>query len=180
VGERSRGRFATPADIPLYDGSPYRGLHVRRRVSGLVPHLRTLCRAVPNVRLTFATFPLLYEQPRINALTRKSPFAGPDTTARNGPRYIEPKELEKSWKGSGSQGERIPTRSVSSPCSPHHYQQVARKTFDYTRPPTARAEVREQPRSPHARCRPLARRTTTSKWRATPSTRRGHPRPGLR
>ena len=50
-------------------------------------------------------------------------------------------ELEKSWRGSGSQGERIPTRSVSSPTSPFHYRQVATAEKSFTRPPTARAEV---------------------------------------
>jgi hypothetical protein len=29
VGDRSRGRYATPADSPRHDGTPYRGLHVR-------------------------------------------------------------------------------------------------------------------------------------------------------
>jgi hypothetical protein len=32
---RSRGRFATPADFPLHEGTPYRGLHVRRWGLGL-------------------------------------------------------------------------------------------------------------------------------------------------
>ena len=30
VGDRSRGRYATPADSPRHDGTPYRGLRVRR------------------------------------------------------------------------------------------------------------------------------------------------------
>ena len=34
VGDRSRGRFATPAGFPLHDGTPYRGLHVRRESLG--------------------------------------------------------------------------------------------------------------------------------------------------
>jgi hypothetical protein len=33
----SRGRFAPPADFPLHDCSPYRGLHVRRERLGFVP-----------------------------------------------------------------------------------------------------------------------------------------------
>jgi ATP-dependent helicase YprA (DUF1998 family) len=33
-GQRSQGRFATPADFPLHDCSPYRGLHVRRESVG--------------------------------------------------------------------------------------------------------------------------------------------------
>jgi hypothetical protein len=36
VGDRSRGRFATPADFPLHDSSPYRGLHVRRERLGFL------------------------------------------------------------------------------------------------------------------------------------------------
>ena len=66
VGDRSRGRFATPADSPLHDGTPYRGLHVRRWGLGFVRHSRTiLCRAVPKLR--FATFSSPYArgfQPR--------------------------------------------------------------------------------------------------------------------
>jgi hypothetical protein len=69
--------------------------------------------------------------------------AGPDTTSRNGPRFVAKVELEKSWRGSGSQGERIPTRSVSSPTSPFHYRKVATTEKSFTRPPTARTEVRE-------------------------------------
>jgi hypothetical protein len=36
VGDRSRGRYATPADFPLHYGTPYRGLHVRRWGLGFV------------------------------------------------------------------------------------------------------------------------------------------------
>jgi hypothetical protein len=37
----SRGHFATPADPPRHDGSPYRGLHVRReRLGFLNLHLK--------------------------------------------------------------------------------------------------------------------------------------------
>jgi hypothetical protein len=43
----SRGRFATYADSPLHDGSPYRGLDVRRESVGVVSRSRgVLCRAV--------------------------------------------------------------------------------------------------------------------------------------
>jgi hypothetical protein len=42
VGDRSRGRFATPADSPLHDGTPYRGLRVRRWDMGLVHRTRTI------------------------------------------------------------------------------------------------------------------------------------------
>jgi hypothetical protein len=49
VGDRSRGRYATPADFAIHDGTPYRGLRVRRWGLGFVHRSRTiLCRAVPN------------------------------------------------------------------------------------------------------------------------------------
>jgi hypothetical protein len=49
VGDRSRGRFATPADFPQHDGTPYRGLHVRRERLGFVPRSRAIfCRSAPN------------------------------------------------------------------------------------------------------------------------------------
>ena len=45
----SRGRFATPADFPRQDCSPYRGLHVRRESLGCVHRSRAiLCRPAPN------------------------------------------------------------------------------------------------------------------------------------
>jgi hypothetical protein len=50
VGDRSRGRFATPADLPLQDCSPYRGLHVRReRLGGVHRSRAVFCRPVPNL-----------------------------------------------------------------------------------------------------------------------------------
>jgi hypothetical protein len=48
VGVRSRRRFATPADFPPHDGSPYRGLRVRRWDLGFVPRSRTM----PNPAVT--------------------------------------------------------------------------------------------------------------------------------
>jgi hypothetical protein len=48
VGDRSRGRFATPADSPLQDCSPYSHVHVRRGSLGFVHRSRAiLCRAKP-------------------------------------------------------------------------------------------------------------------------------------
>jgi hypothetical protein len=45
----SRGRFATPADFPPRDCSPYSHVHVRRERLGFVHRSRTiLCRPVPN------------------------------------------------------------------------------------------------------------------------------------
>jgi hypothetical protein len=46
----SGGRFATPADFPPHDGTPYRGLRVRRWGLGFVHHSRAVfCLAVPNL-----------------------------------------------------------------------------------------------------------------------------------
>jgi hypothetical protein len=57
VGGRSRGRFATPADFPRHDGTPYRGLRVRRWGLGFFHHSRTIfCRAVPNLSVTIRNF----------------------------------------------------------------------------------------------------------------------------
>ena len=48
-GDGSRGRFATPADFPPQDCSPYQGLHVRRVSLGFAHRSRTIfCRPVPN------------------------------------------------------------------------------------------------------------------------------------
>jgi hypothetical protein len=45
VGDRSRGRYATPADFLLHDSTPYRELRVRRWDLGVVHRSRTfLCR----------------------------------------------------------------------------------------------------------------------------------------
>jgi hypothetical protein len=53
----SRGRFATPADSPLHDGAPYRGLHVRGWGLGFVHRSRTtFCRAVPTQPFRSAAF----------------------------------------------------------------------------------------------------------------------------
>jgi hypothetical protein len=42
VGDRSRGRFATPADSPRHDCIPYSHAHVRRVSLGCVPRSRTI------------------------------------------------------------------------------------------------------------------------------------------
>jgi hypothetical protein len=58
VGDRSRGRFATPADFPLQDCSPDRELHARRGRLGFVNRSRAsfcFCRAVPKLCVRFAT-----------------------------------------------------------------------------------------------------------------------------
>jgi hypothetical protein len=53
----SRGRFATPAEFPRHDCSPYSHVHVRRESLGFVSRSRTiLCRPVPNPNVRFATF----------------------------------------------------------------------------------------------------------------------------
>jgi hypothetical protein len=47
----------SPADFPRHDGSAYWGLRVRRWGLGFVHRSRTiLCRAVPNLSVTFANF----------------------------------------------------------------------------------------------------------------------------
>jgi hypothetical protein len=47
VGDRSRGRFAPPVDLPRHDCSSRRGLHARRECLGFVPHSRSIfCRPV--------------------------------------------------------------------------------------------------------------------------------------
>jgi hypothetical protein len=49
VGDRSRGRFATPADFPHQGCRSYRGLHVRGERFGFVHCSRAIfCRPVPN------------------------------------------------------------------------------------------------------------------------------------
>jgi hypothetical protein len=56
-GGRSRGCYATPADSPRHDGTPYRELHVRRECLGFVPGSKAIfCRAVPNLGVTICTF----------------------------------------------------------------------------------------------------------------------------
>ena len=62
MGDRSRGRYATPAEFPRHDGTPYRELRVRRWGLGFVHRSRTiLCRAVPNLSVSIRTFASLYE-----------------------------------------------------------------------------------------------------------------------
>jgi hypothetical protein len=57
VGDRSRGRYATPADFPLHDGTLYRGLQVRLWGLGFVHRSRAIfCRPVPNTRVTICNF----------------------------------------------------------------------------------------------------------------------------
>jgi hypothetical protein len=55
------GRYATPADSPRHDGSPYRRLRVRRWGLGFVHYSRVVFfRTVPNPNVRFATFLSLY------------------------------------------------------------------------------------------------------------------------
>jgi hypothetical protein len=59
VGGRksSCGRYATPADFPLLDCSPYRGLHAPRESLGFVHRSRTIfCRSAPNLDITIRNF----------------------------------------------------------------------------------------------------------------------------
>jgi hypothetical protein len=54
VGDRSRGRFATPADFPLHECSPYSHVHVRRESLGFVPRSRPF--SAPCQTFALATF----------------------------------------------------------------------------------------------------------------------------
>jgi hypothetical protein len=71
VGDRSRGRDATPADFPRHDGTLYRGLHVRRWgldvsiVQG--PFSVAPCQTLAS---RFATFASLYESGWAHTHTR--------------------------------------------------------------------------------------------------------------
>jgi hypothetical protein len=58
----SRGRFATPADSPRHDCSPYSHVHVRRESLGFLHRSGTsFCRPVPNPKChRFAAFSPLY------------------------------------------------------------------------------------------------------------------------
>jgi hypothetical protein len=47
VGDRSRGRYATPADFPPHAGTPYRGLRVRRWGLGFVHRSRAIFSVAP-------------------------------------------------------------------------------------------------------------------------------------
>jgi hypothetical protein len=62
VGDRSRGRFATPADLPLQYCSPYSHVRLHRGSLGFVHRPRSIfCRPVPKtLALRFATFASLY------------------------------------------------------------------------------------------------------------------------
>jgi hypothetical protein len=56
----SRGRYVTPADSPLHDGSPYRELRVGRWGLGCVHRSRaSICRPVPNPNRPIRNFVLI-------------------------------------------------------------------------------------------------------------------------
>ena len=56
MGDRSRGRFATPADFPLHDGTPCSHVHVRRERLVFVHRSRTIfCQRLPSDSRTFAS-----------------------------------------------------------------------------------------------------------------------------
>jgi hypothetical protein len=59
----SRDRVATPADFPLHDCSPYRGLHARRGSLGGVPRSRAIfCRPVPKPIRAIRNFPIAVQR----------------------------------------------------------------------------------------------------------------------
>jgi hypothetical protein len=74
VRGRSRGRFATPADFPLHDCSPYSHVHVRREGLGFVHRSRAIfCRPVPNLSaLRFATFSSPYVRVFVSLSPRRN------------------------------------------------------------------------------------------------------------
>jgi hypothetical protein len=64
VGDRSRGRFVTPAEPPLLNCSPYSHAHVRRERLGFVHRSRAISVApCQTLTLRFATFASLYSPP---------------------------------------------------------------------------------------------------------------------
>jgi predicted nucleic acid-binding Zn ribbon protein len=71
VGDRSRGRYATPADSPPHDGTPYRGIRVRRWGLGFVHHSRAIPIAPCQPKsFRFATFASLYAASTASRRTR--------------------------------------------------------------------------------------------------------------
>jgi hypothetical protein len=78
VGDRSRDRFATPADFPGHDCSPYRGIHARRERLGFVYRSRTLFyRPVPNLSSPIRNFCIAVCRSIVCACT--PPLRGCDT-----------------------------------------------------------------------------------------------------
>ena len=67
----SRGRFATPADFPQHDGTPYRGLHVRRESLGFVHRLQRPFSVAPCQTLTLRLRFFAVSQATARAATKR-------------------------------------------------------------------------------------------------------------
>jgi hypothetical protein len=73
--DRSRGRFATPADFPLEDCSAYSHVHARRESLGFVPRSRSIfCRPAPNPAIRNFCIAAMYA-PRTGSTERALRFA---------------------------------------------------------------------------------------------------------
>jgi hypothetical protein len=82
VGNRSRGRYATPAGFPRHDGTPYWGLRIRQWGLGVVHRSRAIfCRAVPNPNDTIRNFCIAVGEALVAAATSGSAqfFLGTDS-----------------------------------------------------------------------------------------------------
>jgi hypothetical protein len=85
VGDRSRGRFATPADSALEHCSPYSLVHARREGLGFVRTTRTIfCRPVPN------------DSYRVSCAARASQFPNSKDAALSARVYLEALLLHRS------------------------------------------------------------------------------------
>jgi hypothetical protein len=85
VGDRSRGRFATPADFPRHFCSPYSGLHVHRESLGFVRRSRIIfCRPAPNPRVTIRLFIAVRRDGRTSLRTKLTQMR---STSASHPRY---------------------------------------------------------------------------------------------
>jgi hypothetical protein len=85
----SRRRFATPANSPLQDCSPYSHAHARRESVGFVHRSRTnICNTLsPNfLMIRFATFSPLYDRGQLLVVLLARPLTGPPQCESEPPR----------------------------------------------------------------------------------------------
>jgi hypothetical protein len=94
------GRYATPADSPVHDGTPYRKLRVRRWGFGFVHRSRSsFCRAVPNLRVTIRNFCIAVPQSAKHLPSRNAEFKGSLTHGEEGEGHLP---RGRSHRGCGS------------------------------------------------------------------------------